>query len=216
MMPIILNEDDGHHLHCQAAFEGKCMGSSQEQKEKTYQRLLAIAAKVFRRKGLDGLSVPQLMKAAGLTHGGFYRHFASRDDLVTGALDRAFDDARVDLFEELKPDSKGSLLPGFVDAYLSTLHRDNPGRGCVLASLSADIQHSNKEARGVYTKRFKRYVEEIKELMHDEAGSERAMALLSLLAGSVIISRALSDDTLSKSVLDAAHKLARDAIKTER
>ncbi len=51
------------------------------------------------------------MKAAGLTHGGFYRHFACRDDLITGALDRAFDDARVDLFEELKPDSKGSLLP---------------------------------------------------------------------------------------------------------
>ena len=192
------------------------MGASQQQKEENHQRLLSIAAKAFRRKGLDGLSVPELMKAAGLTHGGFYRHFASRDELVAEALDRAFDDARVDLFEELKPDAAGSLLPGFVEMYLSPHHRDNPGRGCVLASLSSDVQRSSKGARNVYTQRFKRYIREIKELMHDDGGDEKAMALLSLLAGSVIVSRALSDDALAKSVLDASLKLAKEAAGTSK
>lgn len=187
------------------------MGASQQQKAQNYQRLIAIAAKAFRRKGLDGLSVPELMKAAGLTHGGFYRHFASRDELVAEALDRAFDDARVDLFEELKPDAAGSLLPRFIETYLSQHHRDNPGRGCVLASLSSDVQRSSKGARNVYTRRFKRYIREINELMRGDGDEEKAMALLSLMAGSVIISRALSDEALAKSVLDASLKLASEA-----
>lgn len=192
------------------------MGASQQQKEENYQRLLSIAAKAFRRKGLDGVSVPELMKAAGLTHGGFYRHFASRDELVAEALDRAFDDARVDLIEELKPDASGSLLPGFIETYLSPHHRDNPGRGCVLAALSSDVQHGSKGARNVYTQRFRRYIREITELMHADGDEEKAMALLSLLAGSVIISRALSDESLAKSVLDASLKLAKQAAGTSK
>jgi TetR/AcrR family transcriptional regulator, transcriptional repressor for nem operon len=185
------------------------MGSSQKQKADNHDRLLAIAAKEFRSKGLDGLSVAQLMSAAGLTHGGFYTHFASREALVAEALDRAFDDARRDLFREFNP-KRGNALETFIATYLSPMHRNDPGRGCVLATLSTDVKQSDEETRTVYTNRFKTYVGEIAELIGDddkEDASAQAMAILSILAGAVIISRALSNDSLSRKVLRSAHNL---------
>ena len=185
------------------------MGSSQKQKADNHRRLLQIAAKAFRENGLQSLSVAKLMETAGLTHGGFYSHFPTRDDLVREALDEAFNQARVDLFGEIKPRRGGDLLGDFIKAYLSEYHRDSPEQGCVVAALSADVARSDAETRDVYTRRFQTYVEEIKQLMSGEDdGEAKAMALLSLLAGSVLIARTVSDEGLSKKVLRAAGKLA--------
>jgi len=185
------------------------MGSSQQQKADNHERLLAIAAKEFRTKGLDGLSVAELMSAAGLTHGGFYTHFASREALVTEALDKAFDDARRDLFQEFNP-KQDNPLEAFIGTYLSPMHRDDPGRGCVLATLSTDVQHSNDETRALYTQRFKTYVDEIAALIGGDDKEDthaEAMAILSMLAGAVVISRALNNDSLSRKVLKNARNL---------
>lgn len=185
------------------------MGSSQKQKAENHDRLLAIAAKEFRTKGLDGLSVAELMSAAGLTHGGFYSHFASREALVTEALDRAFDDARHDLFQEFNP-KRGNALEAFIATYLSPMHRDDPGRGCVLASLSTDIQHSDEDTRALFTHRFRTYVDEVAALISgdgEEDAHAEAMAILSMLAGAVVISRALNNDSLSRKVLKNARRL---------
>jgi len=187
------------------------MGSSQKQKADNHERLLAIAAKEFRARGLDGLSVAQLMSAAGLTHGGFYTHFASREALVSEALDRAFDDARHDLFREFNP-KRDNALETFIGTYLSPMHRDDPGRGCVLAALSTDIQRSDEDARAVYTSRFETYVGEVAALIGDDRNEDtdaEAMAVLSMLVGAVVISRALNNDSLSRRVLKSArHFLA--------
>jgi TetR/AcrR family transcriptional repressor of nem operon len=182
------------------------MGSSRKQKAENHDRLLDIAAKQFRSKGLDGLSVAELMSAAGLTHGGFYSHFASREALVTEALDRAFDDARHDLFQEFDP-KQDNAIEAFIGTYLSPMHRDDPGRGCVLATLSTDVQHSDEETRALYTRRFKTYVDEVAALIggDDRQDSQaEAMAILSTLAGAVVISRALNNDSLSRKVLKNA------------
>jgi len=190
-------------------FWGWKMGSSQKQKADNHDRLLAIAAKEFRTKGLGGLSVAELMSAAGLTHGGFYSHFASREALVTEALDRAFDDARHDLFQEFNP-RQDNALEAFIGTYLSPMHRDDPGRGCVLATLSTDVQHSDEETRALYTRRFKTYVDEVAALIGGDGKEDahaEAMAILSMLAGAVVISRALNNDSLSRKVLRNARIL---------
>jgi TetR/AcrR family transcriptional repressor of nem operon len=184
------------------------VGASQEEKRLTHDRLLSVAARAFRGGGIESASIPALSKAAGITHGGFYRHFESRDQLVADALDRAFDEARQDLLGHLFSRQGAGLLEDWMHAYTSTEHRDSPERGCVVASLSVDVARATDAARAVYAKRFATYIDEITVLLGG-GDRETALALLCLLAGSVIAARALGGEDLSVEVLAAASTAAR-------
>src|SRR4051812_38871197 len=104
------------------------MRRSREETERTHERIVEIASARIREKGMEGPGVAEIMQAAGLTHGGFYKHFASRDDLIGEAVDRAFADADQTI-HELTDDAEDPL-GAFVDWYVSTQHRDHPATGC--------------------------------------------------------------------------------------
>src|SRR5262249_4636484 len=108
------------------------------------------AAIRFREAGLQGIGVAEVMKEAGLTHGGFYRHFNSREDLVREALEHAFaaSDARI---ANLTTVAKTPGLDATIDAYLSKAHRDAPGEGCAMAALACDIARADPATRAAFT-----------------------------------------------------------------
>ena len=110
------------------------MARSQAEKEATHRRIVKAAAAQIRRDGVDAVRVFELMREAGLTHGGFYRHFDSREDLIDEAIDAALTDGsrQTDTGESLDP---GAELAQIIDGYVSKAHRDNPQVGCAVAAL---------------------------------------------------------------------------------
>src|SRR5579859_4526657 len=125
------------------------MGHSRTDKQTTHERIVKVASKRFRERGLDGIGVADVMKEAGVTVGGFYKHFGSRDELVVEALATAFKD--LDVWEEHTAD-----MAQLLQNYLTEAHRDAPGTGCAMAALLGDMTRGSKSARAVYTERVKR------------------------------------------------------------
>ena len=171
------------------------MKVSREQMAENRRRILDVASRLFRDKGFDAVSVAEVMKAAGLTHGGFYGHFSSKDDLIAQTL------AHV-----LAADSGGGGdFRAFVDAYLSPRHRDNAAGGCPTAGLAADIRHQTPAARSALTEGLRSQIDCIsKALPEFDAADRRRVAIGSWAAmvGAVILARAIDDPTLSDEVLE--------------
>ena len=186
------------------------MGHSQDQKIKTHARIVRAAAKRLREKGLDGVAIADLMNEVGLTVGGFYKHFNSRDDLVVEALHAAAGPWQKQL---LAAESGGPPLSyeNLVDSYLSETHRDHPGNGCPLSALACDIARGGKQIRSLLTKRAKNYFELLVNLLSQNDNAARSKAILTVCAllGAVELARAVSDETLSHEILEST----REALK---
>jgi TetR/AcrR family transcriptional regulator, transcriptional repressor for nem operon len=181
------------------------MGHSKADKAESHDRIVRMAAARFRETGIDGVGVADLMKDAGLTHGGFYRHFASRDALVAEAIECALREGAqaVDAVANIKR----SPLAALVDAYLSTAHRDDLAASCAVTSLAADVARSNDRARSAYTRQVQAYLALLAKLIAgDKQRSRRmkAIAALSTLVGAVSMARAVSDEKLSREILKSA------------
>lgn len=192
------------------------MGHSQADKDESHDRIVQVAATRFRETGVDGIGVADLMKDAGLTHGGFYRHFASRDELVAEAIERAMDDGGqrvVDAVANSKLSKQGPLA-ALVDGYLSTTHRDGLATSCAVTTLAGDVARSNDRARSAYTRQVGTYLELLTGLIAgDKQRSRRmkAIAALSTLVGAVSMARAVNDEKLSREIL----KSAADELKAQ-
>ena len=189
--------------------ENFLMGHSQEEKADSHDRILQVAAAYFREHGVEGIGVADLMKAAGLTHGGFYRHFASRDELVAEAIERAlYEGARA---VNAVANSKDAPLAALIESYLSPKHRDNLAASCAVTTLAADVARSNHRARSAYTRQVGNYLELLTKLVagrDQKSRRKKAIAALSTLVGAVSIARAVNDEHLSREVLkSAAHEL---------
>lgn len=171
------------------------MGYSQADKAETHQRIVEVAARRFRELGLEGISVADLMKEAGLTVGGFYKHFASRDDLVVEALQLAFQDS-----------VSGTTLDKTIEAYLSETHRDTLHSACGIATLVNDISRSSDDAREALTRRLELSITSIEQQIPDEVGGDRmakALVIYSAMVGAMSMSRAIVDPKISEHVLNA-------------
>ena len=140
------------------------MGYSKAQKEKTHKRIVAIASKRFREKGLAGFGIAELMKEAGLTVGGFYKHFDSRDELVAEAVSAAFG-----IWQRQKEAAESGGRPlsfaKLIDDYLSEVHRKNPGTGCAFSALAPDIARSDKRTRALTSEQVRDDIELIVGLL---------------------------------------------------
>jgi TetR/AcrR family transcriptional repressor of nem operon len=176
------------------------MGHSQEEKAKNHQRIVDIAARRIRESGTDGPGVAEIMSEAGLTHGGFYKHFDSRDDLVAEAVDAAMEQG-IETFREATADAEDPLA-AFVDWYLSADHREDPGSGCPVVALGADATRADDRVRAAYRRQVERYIADMEGLLGgDEDTRRRAIAAVSSMVGALLISRAVDDEKLSDEIL---------------
>ena len=183
------------------------MAHSQAAKAETHERILRVAAERLRQTGIDRLSIADLMKEAGLTVGGFYKHFRSRDDLVVEALGSVLGAWERELDESpTEPDEH--YFPGLVERYLSEDHRDNPGAGCPIGALVGDVGRSNEPTRELYTKQIRRNIRLLARLL-GASPSRRQQAILaySAMLGAIALSRAVSDQPLSTEILASVKEL---------
>jgi TetR/AcrR family transcriptional repressor of nem operon len=188
------------------------MGYSKAQKARTHKRIVAIASKRFREKGLAGFGIAELMKEAGLTVGGFYKHFDSRDDLVAEAISSAFGDwqRRVDAAKSGGPPVS---LTDLIDDYLSDVHRKNPGTGCAFSALAPEIARSDKRTRALTSEQVRNDLQLIVGLLPGEdkrAARSRAILTFSALVGAMALARAVSDEALSREILNTVGDLLKN------
>jgi TetR/AcrR family transcriptional regulator, transcriptional repressor for nem operon len=187
------------------------MGHSKRDKQTTHERIVRVAAKRFRENGLGGIGVANVMKEAGVTVGGFYKHFGSREELVVEALATAFKD--LDLWEERTAD-----MTQLLQDYLTEAHRDAPGAGCAMGALLGDMTRGSKSARALFTARVKRSVAFSSALLPKRPRGnkrDRALLVLSALFGAINLSRAVSDPNLSREILDGVREQLIALVKPE-
>jgi TetR/AcrR family transcriptional repressor of nem operon len=191
------------------------MGHSKAQKEKNHERIVKTAAARFRERGIDGIGLADLMKAVGLTHGGFYAHFGSREELVAEAIECALRDGGRAVEAVLSAKQPPATLLGLlIDAYLSLAHRDGLATSCAVATMANDVARSDVRARTAYEKQVNLYLELLAKLITaDRRKSRRAKAIaaLSALVGAVSMARAVNDEKLSRELL----KSAADELKAQ-
>jgi TetR/AcrR family transcriptional repressor of nem operon len=184
-------------IHADTGREGEArIGYSKSDKAETHTRIVKVAAKRFRELGLEGIGVTDVMKEAGVTVGGFYKHFHSRDELVVEALATAFLD--LDRWEE-----HTETLTKALENYLSEEHRDAPGSGCALGALLG-MSRASRSAKAVYTARLKRTLAYSTGLVPPNGTSDqraRAVLTISAMLGAINLSRAVSDPNFSREIL---------------
>jgi TetR/AcrR family transcriptional regulator, transcriptional repressor for nem operon len=186
-----------------------CMGHSKASKAQTHARLVAAAAARFKERGIDGISLSDLMKDLKLTHGGFYRHFGSREDLVSEALELALmqsgERMREHLADEDKPD-----LQGFVDFYLDEAHRDDRASGCAVAAMAGDAPRRSASVQAQFREHIERNLAVLGEALPPKGAPDEqrssAIAALSTLYGALIMARAVGDSQLSSEILRTVRK----------
>lgn len=186
------------------------MRYSKEHKAATRERIVEAAARRFRRDGIDAVSVPALMKEIGLTHGGFYAHFASKDALVAEAIVAGQAQAGEHIDNRIDPGAAGQLR-GFVDAYLSAAHRDAPESGCAIAALSGEVARQSPALRLEMTSQIEAAVSRLVAQARATPGLSREEVAIGTLAGVVgglLLSRICRDDQgLSDSILSSSRKV---------
>ena len=184
------------------------MGHSRASKAITHARLVEAAAARFKERGIDGISLADLMKELKLTHGGFYRHFDSRDELVGEALELALaqssESMRERLFEGTKP-----TFARFVEFYLDEAHRDGRAAGCAVAALAGDAARKSTDVQGQFRRQIAQNLEALTSALDQnpaEETRETAILVLCALYGALTVARAVGDSPLSREVLRTVRK----------
>jgi TetR/AcrR family transcriptional repressor of nem operon len=185
------------------------MRYSKEHKQETHARIVKKASVRLREKGAHGIGVADLMKEAGLTHGGFYAHFDSREALVMEAFGYAMDRSTErwrKLAEQTPPDKR---LATIVENYLTPLHRDDPGHGCAVPTLGAEIARESPKTR----KAFAAKLEQMIDMMADQVlevprkgARKQAVAALATMMGTLVLSRIAGSGELSDEILAAGRE----------
>ena len=177
------------------------MKVTREQAAANREKIVEVASTLFRKHGFDGIGVADIMKAAGLTHGGFYGHFESKDDLAAEACARALSR------EWWKEAIAAGGLETIVRGYLSPQHRSNRARGCLIAAVGSDIVRQPRAVRRAVTIGFQSLIKGIRGFMPGRSPAARqkqALATMAGLVGALILSRAVDDPALSDEILEAA------------
>jgi TetR/AcrR family transcriptional repressor of nem operon len=178
-----------------------------EQKAETHEKIIAAAARLFREHGSEGQGLARLMEEAGLTHGGFYRHFKSKEDLYVEAIARGFQETADRLVEAAARAPQGQQLRAIIERYLSVEHLEDPGRGCVLSTLSAEIARQRPAVRARINAAMKSYRERLLPFLpgkNDAEKRRRFMVLFPAMAGVLMAARAMTDPATREEILSAA------------
>src|SRR5947208_9543124 len=187
------------------------MRYSKEHKQETHARIVKKASVRLREKGAHGIGVADLMKEAGLTHGGFYAHFDSREALVIEAFSHAMDRGTErwrKLAEQTAPEKR---LATIVESYLTPVHRDDPGRGCAIPTLAAEIARENPKTRKAFAAKLEQMIDMIAEQTTDlppAAARRQAMATIATMMGTMVMARIAGNGEFSEQILAAGRDAA--------
>ena len=195
------------------------MRYDQNHKERTRARVLAEAAAAIRSKGIERVGVAEVMAGAGLTHGGFYAHFGSKDDLVAHAVAYMFDASYAWFLRHTEGREPAEALANYVDAYLAASQRDDRPHGCPIAALSADLPNMPEPALARFADGTERLVAGLAKLVK-KLGAKNADALawsvVAEMAGALTLSRAVSDPTTSDQILRNSRAMVKSRLGLDR
>jgi len=179
-------------------------------KAETHERIVKTAARAIREHGYGGASVADVMKQAGLTHGGFYAHFESREAMLEEAVDCAASEGRARLTAVSERAEPGRELEAIVGSYLSDHHVEHPGSGCTLAALGSETARQAPALRKIATRQVNGLAELLAAQLPGDAAEnrERALAMLSAMVGAIALSRVVDDPALSRALREAVLRSA--------
>jgi len=182
------------------------MRRSKTDTARTRERIVETASKQFRRHGVSDAGLSRLMAAAGLTHGGFYRHFASKDQLVAEACHKALLSLTGGLEAHIAGKSPQHALRLLLEKYLSRTHRDQPATGCVLAALGSELARADASTRDAATDGFLRLAGLIArqlEILPPDEAQDRSLVIAAVMVGAITLSRVITDAPTSNTLLRA-------------
>ncbi|WP_424134564.1 TetR/AcrR family transcriptional regulator [Roseomonas chloroacetimidivorans] len=176
------------------------MRVTREKAAENRARIVEVASRLFRERGFDGVGLDEIMRAAGLTHGGFYRHFASKEELAAEALAHGL----------AAGEARGAEgIEAFLDYYLSPEHRDAREAGCAVAALAVDAGRGGSAVRTALTRHLHAAFDRLSARLggREEDRRARAIAGFAGLVGAVVLARAVEDEALSSEILEAARRV---------
>lgn len=189
------------------------MRYSESHKAETRKKVVRAAAAAVRAKGPDGVGVAEIMAGAGLTHGGFYAHFPSKEALVAAAIEDAFGQSRRRFARMTEGMERSQALAAFIDGYVSTEHRNHPQRGCPISTLTNDLPRQGPLVRDAFDAGVANLIARVEAwLPEGEARARRGLAssMVAEMAGAVALARAVSDDAMAEDLLDASRARIKD------
>jgi AcrR family transcriptional regulator len=184
-------------------------GSTPSRKEATHERIVETAARAIRRTGYDGAGVAEIMKEAGLTHGGFYAHFDSREGMLAEAADRAGADGMAVLARVAAAAPPKKALEAMLRAYLSKEHVEGVETGCAIAALGSEMPRQRPKVRRAATRRIKEMIDLVARQSPDRGqpgAHERALVTVATALGALVLARAVDDPELTKALRESALK----------
>jgi TetR/AcrR family transcriptional regulator, transcriptional repressor for nem operon len=183
-----------------------------DRKAETRDAVLKAAACELRERGYHGVGVDRLSAAAGMTSGAFYSHFSSKEEVLRSVIDANVGQPFIEPGGNLA--TRRERLRGYLRNYISLEHRDDPGHGCVIPTLSADVARSGLAVREVYQKRILEFIDNIAALLKEPHGArqKKAWNVLSVMAGAMLIAHAMSDKDQAADVIDAALESALEIV----
>lgn len=214
MMIIIIMVMPGHgsaiSIECQVIrIPVDMKRSTTRSKEATHERIVAAGARAICRNGYDGIGIAEIMQQAGLTHGGFYAHFSSREAMLAELADRAGAEAIAAFLSISAAAPADQALQALQRAYLSQEHVKNPGGGCPIAALGTEMPRQAPVVRQAITRRIKEMIDVVSRQSADwgqPGAHERALATTATLIGAVVLARAVDEEALAELVLKAARE----------
>src|SRR6266851_5765801 len=183
------------------------MRYSAEHKQQTRERIVRAAARRFRSRGSEGAGIGDLMRDLRLTHGGFYRHFDSKEGLFAEAFEHSLEELRTRVTRAIERAPAGGELKALIDAYLDVEHCDDVGGGCPVAALASEVARRPRGARAPFLKALRAHIRRMSPYIPAASDGERrdkAIALYSGMAGTLAVARAFTDEKDRRAILDGA------------
>jgi TetR/AcrR family transcriptional repressor of nem operon len=187
-----------------------------EHKQQTRERIVKAAARRFRSRGSEGAAIGDLMRDLRLTHGGFYRHFDSKEDLFAQVFEHSLEQVRHTFAPAVARAPQGQELKALIEAYLDTAHCANPAEGCPLAALASEVARRPRSTRVAFQRALEGHITLIARFVPGENKTERerkAMTLISGMAGTLAVARMMTDDDSRQRLLDSAKQFYLDAVQ---
>jgi TetR/AcrR family transcriptional repressor of nem operon len=185
-------------------------------KQQTRERIVRAAARRFRSRGTEGAAIAHLMRDLRLTHGGFYRHFGSKEGLVEEAFETALSEFREREIAAIKEAPPGGEMQAFIDRYLDPKHCNDMAGGCPVAALAAEIARRPKRSRGPFVDALRAHIRRLEQYMPGATIEERrqkTIALLTGMAGTLTVARAFTADEDRRTILEGAKKFYSMAVR---